>query len=223
MMPHLPKNTLFWIAASIIAWAGPAGAQPRPDDPLATYEVQIDGESFRVEGNQRPVKVTSKKGASYNLAVRVAMTQILRLNSIRMEYGMWSRVVDDKGKDIRFVQILNDLAFSLQVTDLGHALNESQQDKLLETFVTDTGKKYREQKATDLKKVGPVMRTFGVSSGKGTKITYKDEGGVAHTTMVFVLSGDGYTVGVVAEFRDHDFEDAMPWINAALNSIRPLH
>ena len=68
-----------------------------------TYEVQIDGESFQVEGGQRPIKVESKlkKGTTYSLAVRVSMTQILRLNSVQLEYGMWAKVIDNKRKDLR--------------------------------------------------------------------------------------------------------------------------
>ena len=84
----------------------PALRSPSPNDPPVTYEVQIDGESFQVEGGQRPIKVESKlkKGTTYTLAVRVAMTQILRLNSVQMEYGMWAKVIDNKGKDLRIAQ-----------------------------------------------------------------------------------------------------------------------
>ena len=89
---------------------------PRPDDPPVNYEIQIDGESFQVEGNQRPVKVESKlkTGTTYTLAVRVAMTQPLRLNSVQMEYGMVAKVNDNKGKELRVVQITHDLGFGLR-------------------------------------------------------------------------------------------------------------
>ena len=97
-----------------------------------TYEVQIDGESFQVEGGQRPIKVESKlkKGTTYTLAVRVAMTQPLRLNSVQLEYGMWAKVIDNKGKDLRIAQIVHELGFSLAITDLGHALDAKHQDEL---------------------------------------------------------------------------------------------
>ena len=35
----------------------PASAQPRPDEPPVNYEIQINNESFVVEGNQPPIKV----------------------------------------------------------------------------------------------------------------------------------------------------------------------
>ena len=40
--------------------------------------------------------------------------------------------------------------------------------------------------------------------------------------MVFVLSGEKYTVSAVAEFRDQDKEDVGSWVMNALGSIRPL-
>ena len=212
-------------------------AQPGPDDPPATYEVQVDGESFQVEANQRPIKVESqvKKGTIYSLAVRVSMTQILRLNSVQLEYGMWAKAYDDKGKEVRIVQIVNDLGFTLRVTDVGHILDDAHADKLMETLIREAGKKYKGRKATDLKKAAPVVRKLGVSSGKSTTITYKDENGrAAHTTIIFVLSGEKYTVAAEAEFRDQDLEDGMPGPSSkACNqrclpqksgfSIRPLH
>jgi hypothetical protein len=199
--------------------------QPRPDDPPVTYEVQIDGESFQVESGQPPVKVESKlkKGATYTLGVRVSLTQVLRLNSVRMEYGMWSTVVDDKGKDIRFVQIVNDLGFTLKITDIGHRLDEKPADKVLDTLVTDAVKGYAKRKATVVSKKGPIPMKFGESSGKGTKINFTDEAGEAHTAMFFVLSGEKYTVAAEFEFRDQNSEDAMPWMRSALGSIQPLH
>ena len=71
--------------------------------PPNTYEVQIDGESFLVDGNQPPVKVKSglKKGTTYALAVRMAMTQKLRLNSVQLEYGMVATAYDNQGRDLR--------------------------------------------------------------------------------------------------------------------------
>jgi hypothetical protein len=202
-----------------------ATAQPGQNDPPATYEVQIDGESFQIESGQRPVKVQSKlkPGTTYDLGVRVALSQILRLNSVRMEYGMWAKIYDDKGKDIRVVQIVNDLGFTLRITDIGHRLEAKPADKLLDTLVAEAEKRYTDRKATGLKHKGPVEQRFGDSVGKGTKITYQDDTGVGHSAMIFVLSGEKYTIAAEAEYRDQDFEDMMPWLRAALTSIRPLH
>ncbi len=189
-----------------------------------TYEVQIDGESFQVEGNQRPIKVEStlKKGTTYTLAVRVAMTQKLRLNSVQMEYGLWAKVIDNKSRDLRVVRIVHDLGFSLTITDLGHALDVKHQDDLLKTLADDAVKRFSDRKATDLKRTEPKDRKFGSSAGKWLSINYNDSEGVARTCMVFVLSGEKYTVSAVAEFRDQDKEDVGAWAMNALRSIRPL-
>jgi len=221
---HIWLPTL--LVGGISLFARPASAQPGPDDPPATYEVQIDGESFQVESGQRPIKVESKlkKGTTYTLAVRVALNQVLRLNTVRMEYGMWAKVEDDNGKNIRFAKIFNrDIGLILSITDVGHAMGKEHADKLLDTLVDAAVKRHTDDKATHLEKKGPIPQKFGISSGKGTRITYRDDRGLAHTTMIFVLSGENYTVGAEAEFADQYFDDAMPWIRAALSSIRPLH
>jgi hypothetical protein len=216
-----------WLPALMAAWGmlpNRAAAQPGPNDPPVTYEVQIDGESFQVESGQPPVKVESKlkKGTTYTLGVRVSLTQVLRLNSVRMEYGMWSKVYDDKGKGIRVVQIVNDIGFTLRITDIGQLLAAKPADKLLDSIVADAVKGYAKRKATVVSKKGPMAQKFGESSGKGTKINFTDEAGEAHTAMFFVLSGEKYTVAAEIEYRDQTFEDAMPWLKSALGSIRPL-
>lgn len=209
------------VAATVLR---PAFAQPRADDPPVTYEVQIDGESFQVEGNQRPIKVESKlkKGVTYSLAIRVAMTQTLRLNSVQLDYGMWAKVIDNKDKDLRLAQIIHELGFSLAITDVGHVLNAKHQDDLLKTVADGAVKRFTDRKATDLKRTEPKARKFGFSAGKWLSINYNDSEGVARTCMVFVLSGEKYTVSAVAEFRDQDKEDVGAWVMNAIGSIRPL-
>jgi hypothetical protein len=198
-----------------------ATAQPSPGDPPVTYEVQIDGESFQVEGSQRPIKVESKlkKGTAYTLAVRVAMTQRLRLNSVQMEYGMWAKVDDNKAKDLRIAQI-DHLGCHLTVTDMGRFLDVKHQDELMKTLEQDAVKRYTDRKAANLKRTAKDVK-LGSSEGKGLRITYDDAEGVARTCMIFVLSGKSYTLSAVAEFRDQDKDD-ISWAMSALGSIRPL-
>ena len=200
-------------------------AQPAAGDPPVTYEVQIDGESFLVESGQRPIKVESKlkKGTTYTLAVRVAMTQILRLNSVQLEYGMWAKVIDNKAKDLRIAQIIHDLGYSLAITDLGHVLNAEHEDKLLKTIADDAEKRFTDRKATHLKRTEPTKaQKVGSSVGKWLTITYDDSEEVPRTCTVFVLSGEKYTVSAVAQFRDQDKDDVRPWVMSAIESIRPL-
>ena len=213
-----------FVAVAAAAISRLASAQPAASDPPVTYEVQIDGESFQVEGSQRPIKVESKvkKGTTYMLAVRVAMTQPLRLNSVQMEYGMWAKVTDNKGKDLRIAQIVHELGFSLLITDLGHVLDEKHRDELLKTLADDAEKRFTDRKATDLKRTQPKVQKFGPSAGKWLKIGYTDPEGAARTCLIFVLSGEKYTVSAVAEFRDQDKEDVGPWVMSALGSVRLL-
>ncbi len=213
-----------FFAVVLAAAFRPASAQPGPNDPPVTYEVQIDGESFQVEGSQRPIKVESKlkKGTTYTLAIRVAMTQPLRLNTVQMEYGMWAKVIDNKGKDLRIAQIIHDLGFSLEITDLGQALNAKLQDELLKALADNAVKGFTDRKASGLKRTEPKSQKFGSSDGKWLGIDYNDAEGVARTCMIFVLSGEKYTVSAKAEFRSQDRGDVGPWVMNVLRSIRPL-
>jgi len=221
-----PRRTWIGVFCAVAAASASRGAsaQPGPDDPPVAYEVQIDGESFQVEGGQRPIKVESKlkKGTVYTLAVRVAMTQPLRLNSVQMEFGMWAKLIDNKGKDLRIAQIIHELGFGLQITDLSQALDAKHQDELLKTLADNAVQRFTDRKATDLKRTELNAMKFGSSTGKRLKISYNDSEGVARTCMIFVLSGEKYTVSAVAEFRDQDRDDVGPWVMHALGSIRPL-
>ena len=211
-------------AVAVASGSRLAPGQPGPDDPPVTYEVQIDGESFQVEGGQRPIKVESKlkNGTHYTLAVRVAMTQPLRLNTVQLEYGMWAKVIDNKRKDLRIAQIVHELGFSLEITDLGQALNTKQQDELLKTLAENAVKRFTDRKAADLKRTELKAVKIGPSDCKRLRINYTDREGVARTCMLFVLSGEKYTVSAVAEFRDLDGDDVKPWVMNALESIQPL-
>jgi hypothetical protein len=199
-------------------------AQPRPSEPPVTYEVQIDGESFQVQGNQRPTKVESKvkKGTTYELAIRVARNQHLRLNSVQLEYGMPAKATDDKGRELRIAQIVHDLGFSLALTDMGSLLDDKHQDELLKAVADDAVRRYTDRKAVKISQTDPKVIKFGSSDGKWLRINYTDAEGAARSCMIFVLFGKAYTVSAIAEFRDQDKDDALAWVKKALESIRPL-
>jgi hypothetical protein len=214
----------FFLAVVAATGSRPASAQPGAGDTPLTYEVQIDGESFEVEGGRPPIKVESKlkKGTTYTLALRVAMIQPLRLNSVQMEYGMSAKVADDKGKDLRIAQIDHELGFSLEITDLGQALDAKHQDELLKTIADAAVKRFTDSKATGLKRAEPKAGKYGPSEGKSLEINFNDSDGAACSCLVFVLSGEKYTVGAVARFQEQDRENVRPWVLNALRSIRPL-
>jgi hypothetical protein len=227
MFKVLPRGQYAWILVLIAACTfcpRPSAAQPSPNDPPLTYEVQIDGESFQVEGNQRPIKLESKlkPGTTYSLALRVSMTQVLRLNSVKLQYGMSAKVDDNKGKEIRVAHINHELGFGVTITDVGAAFPADREDELLKLAAEDVAKRYTENKAQDVVTSAAKTQKFGQSNGKWLKVTCKDAGGEARSAMIFVLSGDKYTVSAVAEYRDKDFEDVMPWVRDAICSIQPL-
>ena len=109
-----------------------------------------------MESGQPPVKFESKlkKGTSYTLGVGVSLTQVLRLNSVRMEYGMWSTIYDDNGKDIRVVTIVKDPGITLRITDIGHLLAAKPADKLLGTLVDDAVKDFAKRESKVVSKRG---------------------------------------------------------------------
>ena len=134
---HPTRRT--WIAVFFAIVAAPFRAGFRPAQcqrPSGHLRGPDRWRELSGRGSQRPIKVESKlkKGTTYTLAVRVAMTQPLRLNSVQMEYGMWAKVTDNKGKDLRIAQINHELGFSLEITDLGQALDAKHQDDLLKTL-----------------------------------------------------------------------------------------
>ena len=79
---------------------------PRPGPPPTTYELMINGESFLVEAN-RQIKLQSKDkpGVSYQVAIRVAPVQRLKLNTLRFQYDQRFEVEDSRQPQRRSVNI----------------------------------------------------------------------------------------------------------------------
>jgi len=71
------------LSAAIGSWTS-ARAETAREYPPSLYELLIGGESFQVEAN-RVVKLQSKThpGVSYEVALRVAPTQRVKLRSIQ--------------------------------------------------------------------------------------------------------------------------------------------
>ena len=98
-------------------------------------------------------------------------------------------------------------------------MNAEQQDNLLKAVADEASKRLTDGKATVPK---ANSRKIGASDGKWLQFTYNDSAGTARTCMIFLLSGEKYTVTAVAEFRDQDKDDALPWVKNAVESIRAL-
>ena len=134
------------ICAIVLANFGrAAGADQDAALPPTTYEVLVNGESFRVEADRLTKVQSAKSGGSYELVVRVAPTQVLRLNTVRLEYDMPASVSDDRGRQ-RSVQIKHQLGFTILLTDLGGPLDAKDQkdalkartDAIVKLYPTDS-------------------------------------------------------------------------------------
>ena len=200
------------------SWAGPASTAPP-----VTYEVQINGESFPVEAN-RVVKVESKKnpGVSYNVAVRVAPTQQVRLNTIQFEYELPAKVEDSGKRENRSARLTHELGFSILFGDLGQPLDPQAQEATLKVLVDSVTAELREEKVTGIDVSVPHQRTFDGSNARGVTIRYRDAKDIGHVYLLYVLTGPKFAATCVAEYLDSDSEDVLPLVKKTLNSVRAI-
>ncbi|MGO8690482.1 MAG: hypothetical protein ACLQLG_12740 [Thermoguttaceae bacterium] len=204
----------------LTAGRGAAAAEQAVPALPTTYEVLINGESFRVEAD-RATKVQSAKkpGVSYELAVRIAPTQVLRLNTVGLEYDMPANVFDDRGARQRTIEIRHQLGFNVLLTDLGGPLEAKDQDEVLKSRIDAVVKLHHDEKP----EVGkPFQAKFAGAAGQGTIVRYKDARGVGHSCVVCVLGGPNFSVACVIEYHDDDRKDVMPTIARILDSLRGL-
>ena len=198
-------------------------AQPTPVAPPLTYEVQINGESFLVEAN-RLVKLESKEkpGVTYHVAVRVAPTQRVRLNTLQFDYELPAKVVDDRKRENRSVRLTHELGFSILLTDLGQPLQPETQEATLKALVGSVVEELRAEKATGVDVSEPHQRRFGGSSARGATIRYHDARDLGHVCLLYVLTGSTFSASCVVEYLDHDSDDVLPLIKRTLDSVRPI-
>jgi hypothetical protein len=208
---------------SLLVLTGGRGAAAAEQDlpaPPTTYEVLINGESFRVEAD-RVTKVQSAKrpGTSYELVVRTAPTQVLRLNTVRLEYDMPANVFDDRGHRQRTVEIRHQLGFNLLLTDLGGPLEAKDRDEVLKSRIDSVVKLHQDAKPA----VGAMFqRKFSGAASQGTIIHYKDARGVGHSCVVCILSGAKFCVACIIQYHDDDKKEVMPAITKILDSLTAL-
>jgi hypothetical protein len=209
-------------AAEPPAQAPPQGPAPPPGSgPPLTYELIINGEAFQVEAN-RAVKLESRKqpGVVYDVALRIAPTQRVRMNTFRFDYDLPAQIHDDGGRKQRSVRLVHELGFTMLLTDLGGPVDPSDRDKAL-TILTDSVEKSLDQrKVTDVKLGEPRDLSFDGAGGRGRTIHYQDAQGFGHTDVVCLLAGEGFAATCVVEYVDADAEDVVPLIRRVLDSVR---
>jgi len=187
------------------------------------YELMIDGESFLIEVN-RMTRLQSKEkpGVGYEVALRVAPVQRLKLDSVQFEYDWMTHVVDDRKPRQRTARLTHELGFSMLITDLGAALPVEAQDEALKILAESVDKSYREMSVKDLEVGEPHDRKFDGTSGRGLVIYYRDDQGLSRSCLIYVLAGPNFTVSCIVQYLDRDFENVKPLLLQTLDSFRPV-
>jgi hypothetical protein len=204
--------------------AGPsAGAESGSAAPPTTYEVQINGENFLVDAN-RVVNLKSKQepGVSYDVAVRVAPTQRIRLNTLQFDYEMPAKVEDDRKRETRSVRLTHEMGFSILLGDLGRPLEPEAQQSMLKLLVDSVTAELREEKATGIDISAPHQRTFDGSSARGITIRCRDAKQIAHVYPVYVLTGPTFAATCVVGYLAQDSADVLPLVKKTLDSVRAV-
>jgi hypothetical protein len=203
-----------------VALAGLAAQAAEP--PQATlYELVINGESFTVEAN-RSLKLQSKKNPAltYEVALRVAPVQRLALNRIHLDYDRGYEVADDANANVRTVTLKHELGYTLVVSDVGRALDQSGRRQVLETLQKSMEKSFRDDQAEGVKTAARHERKFQHADAEGVTIQYYDAAGKAHTCLVYVLAGKDFTASAIVQFQDADHENVLPLVKKTLDSVQ---
>ena len=212
-----------FFALTVLWMALPRTAPAQSITPPSVYELLIDGESFLVEAN-RTAKLQSKQrpGVSYEVALRIAPTQRLRLNSVQLEYDWLTKVEDDHKRPRRFVRMTHELGFTMMITDLGKPLPPKAQDEILDILTESLAGTYRDLKVGNLEVGQPRQRKFVGAAGRGVIIRYRDAQQLGHTCLVYVLGGPKFCVSCVIEYFDDDFEGVKGLLKKTLDSFQPV-
>jgi hypothetical protein len=187
------------------------------------FEVQINGESFTVEANrQTKLESKAKPGARYDVAVRIAPTQHLSLNTLQFEYDLPAKVEIDGPRENRSARLTHELGFSVILGDLGRPLDSKGQAETLQNLLKSVTTTLREAKMEDIDVTEPHERKFDGASARGATVRYHDGKKFGHVCLVYVLTGPKFAATCVAEYLDHDADDAIPLIKKILDSVRPI-
>ncbi|NQU22077.1 MAG: hypothetical protein HQ567_12395 [Candidatus Nealsonbacteria bacterium] len=218
-------RTIVFLVMLIATPAGSAvtRAQSGSDVRPSVYELVINGERFQIEAN-RLIKLKSEKnpGTGYDVALRIAPSQRLRLNAVQFDYDWLSRVQDDHGRDRRTARLTHELGFTMLITDMGQPLPAEATDKVLKIVADSVGETFTGLQMKKINVGQPRNRTFTGTSGRWVAIRYRDEQDSGHTCLVYVLNGPSFAVSCVIQYVDDDLEDVKTLIKKTLDSFRPL-
>lgn len=213
-----------WGGVAIAALLAASVARAEDDAASAptTYELMINGESFIVEANRAvTLQSKAKPGTAYEVALRVSPVQYLRLNNIRLEYDLRTKVDDNRQAERRSARLTHELGFSMLVTDLGDPLDAGARETALQMLTESVLKSHRRQGANDAQ--GEVTRLkdaqFRSAEGRGVQIRHKDADGIEHVSLVYVLVGKTFTSSCIVQYLEADSENVLPLVKRTLDSI----
>ncbi len=215
-----------WLLAAgvcgLVVQAAPAAQPP------TLYELLINGESFLVEAN-RAVTLESRQqpGVKYQVALRIAPVQPVRLLSCRFEYELPATLHAESapqagGAARRSARLTHELGFDLLLTDLGGPLKPGAHAEALKILSDSVMKTFKQMGVDALTAAAPHQRRFAHCEGHGVVIHYLDEQGIGHTSLAYVLGNERFAATCVVQYLDKDSQDVLPLIKRALDSLRPL-
>jgi len=158
---------------------------------------------------------------SYQVALRVATTQRLSLNSVQFDYDWLSKVEQTGSRPQRSVRLTHELGFNMRITELGGPLGPTAQEEALKILTESLVDTYKQMKVAKLTLAKPQERKFEGAAGRGVVIRYNDVQDFGHTSLVYVLSGQKFTVSCIVQYLDNDSDDVLPLIRKTLDSFRP--
>jgi DNA-binding MarR family transcriptional regulator len=183
----------------------------------------INGESFLVEAN-RVHKLESREnpGVGYQVAVRLAPIQHLKLNTIEFDYDVFFRVEDDRGREKRSARLSHQLGFSMLITDLGAPLKPEQLNEALKLLTESVTKTFQALEVKDLTTTEPHARQFGAAQARGLVVRYRDADDFSHACLVYVLATGQTAATCVVQYMEDDADNALPLIKRTLDSLQAM-
>ncbi len=210
-------------AATLLSQGLPARGEAADTAPPQTYELRINGETFLVEANRETtLESKTKPGVRYRVALRVAPTQQVRLDSILFDYDLPAKVAVDGKAGSRTVRITHELGFSVLLGDLGRPQSPKEQQEALKTLVDSVTATLGEMKAKEINVTESHQRKFAGSAGLGVTIRYTDAKGFRRVYLLYVLTGPKHAATCVVEYLEHDSDDVLPMIKKMLDSVRAI-
>lgn len=220
----MPRATRFLLLlAGVLAPESLAGEDAGSAAPPLTYELVINGESFLVEADQLvKLKSREKPGVTYEVALRIALQQRVRLTTFRFVYD-WPAKVSETRRPYRMVRIQHELGYTMLIADLGRALDSARQDETLKVVRESTVEGLQRAGMKEITVTELPRHEFAGSVGRGVTVHCRDDKGFGHTSLVYVIGGESFAGYCVVEYLDADQANVLPRVQKTLDSVQANH